>query len=129
MEGVNETEELDVDVLFTNLIMLQPFYYGCEDPLDLDPSLEGILMRDSSSRAEHPDEETVASGTEFGSAVPAPEIGLVLFRGECSFVAKVRALCRCCSNSYPKNSTRFSLLSYAPHTFFLDLRPNLKILF
>jgi hypothetical protein len=90
MEGVNETEELDVDVLFTNLIMLQPFYYGCEDPLDLDPSLEGILMRDSSSRAEHPDEETVASGTEFGSAVPAPEIGLVLFRGECSFVAKAR---------------------------------------
>ena len=28
--------------------MLQPFYYGCEDPLDWDPSLEGILLRDSS---------------------------------------------------------------------------------
>ena len=39
----NVTEEqkmLDVDVLVTNLTMVSPFYYGCEDPLDLDPSLE-----------------------------------------------------------------------------------------
>ena len=75
--------EIDVDVLVANLTMVSPFYYGCQDPLDLDPSLEGMLLK-------------VSAGVEEQADAVTPEVGVILFRGECSFVAKVCSTCDYC---------------------------------
>jgi hypothetical protein len=58
--------------LVVSINMIEDFFYGCEDPDDLDPSLHHMVLHDPYYASE-----------ENG-------FGMLVYRGQCSFVQKAR---------------------------------------
>ena len=74
-EGENETRQIlkeESSSLVVSINMVEDFFYGCEDPDDLDPSLQDMVLNDP-----------YYASDENG-------FGMLVYRGQCSFVQKAK---------------------------------------